>query len=188
MTRPALTERKMSNKQFFRNENAIFIAFYKLCDRPEAKRIAKYAGVSRSTLYRHHRSIYEIPQDYEDYLVGIYTKKMKKFLSKDDITIKSFYLRMLIFISANREVISVLFKEGHKGIITRMIKLIKPQIIDLWYSSGDTEKMFSVYQNAILGVIESWSQQDFSGTHLDQVLSDILYLTKASKRTLLPLK
>ncbi|MBR2741468.1 TetR family transcriptional regulator C-terminal domain-containing protein [Candidatus Saccharibacteria bacterium] len=182
-----ITEKRMQNRRFFKTERAIFVAYYKFKDYPSAKKLAWTAGVSRSTLYRHHKKVQSIPADYEDYLLKNYTRTIKKFL-KNDSSLKIIFLRTLIFITNNREFFGILFKDNRKEIIKRMFECLKPRILDEWHLSGDIDKMYSVYKNGILGIIEMWHKQKFANNRLEPILNDILYLTRASRRHLLPLQ
>ena len=187
MNTSGLTEKRMQNGRFFKNERAIFIAYYKLKDYPSAKKLARIAGVSRSTLYRHHKRVQLISSDYEDYLLKNYRKTIKRFLANNS-NLKNIYLRTLVFISSNREVFQALFKENRKDIVKRIINFIKPRIFAEWHLSGNLDKIYCVYANGVLAIIEIWYKTNFSNQTLELALNDILYLTKNTRRNLLPLQ
>ena len=178
----------MTNKLFCKNEWAIFAAYCKCRDYPSAKRIAKRAGVSRSTLHRHHNTVHNIPNDYENYLLEVYSRKMKKYLKKDDPSIKIAFLRFLIFIMNNKAVYEILFNEGRKDIIKKMVHLLKPIIISSWDTVGEMDRIFNIYKNEVLGIVEVWSERGFSDKELTMALKAIVYLTEIAYRKLLPLK
>ena len=69
-----------------------------------------------------------------------------------------------------------------------MIEFLKGRVLEEWHLGGDVDKIYNVYQYEVLGVIEVWSKQKFATKQLDFVLSDILYLTNAARRNLLPLQ
>ena len=179
-----LTEKKMANKKFRATEEAIFVAYYKLVDYPSAKIIAKRAGISRSTLYRHHQLPRLISRDYEQYLLKIFSRKMQGFLNKEEVELKTMFLRVLIFIHNNRVTFAALFRDKHKDVIGKMWGKLKPRVLLEWHLAADTDKLFSVYQNEILGIIEVWSKDNFTVNNLDAVLSDIIYLTKTAPKRL----
>lgn len=186
MKKSGLTEKRMANKLFRTSEHAIFIAYFKLKDYASAKRIAKAASVSRATLYRHHCKIQSIPKDYEKYLLSSYIRKIRPFLNKKEFSLKNFYLRTLVFISNHEEIFSALFSEGRKEIITKMLSILKPKLTKILQVSN-RDKVYIVYTNEILGIIEIWSKQHFSLSELNQVLNDILYLTETASDHLTPL-
>ncbi len=188
MKTSGLTDKNMADKRFRKTEYAIFFAYYKLRSYPSAKKLAKTAKISRSTLYRHHKRVQYISVDYEEFLLRDYTKTINRLIEKD-AEIKIIYLRTLVFITAHRRVFIALFKEDRKEVIKSMIGLLKSRIITKeWRLSGNLDKMYIVYANEILGVIECWSVQKFTDKSLERVLNDILYLTRASRKKLLPLK
>ena len=182
-----LTEKNMSNKRFRTTEKAIFVAYCKLKDYPTAKKLARVAKISRTTLYRHHQKAQTIPIDYENYLIKAYTKTTKCLIKRAP-DLKILILRTLIFIYNHREVIKALFNDNHKEIIKQMFRLLKPSIIDEWHLAGDLAKMYNIYANEVLGVIEAWGAKGFPKNSIDQVLNDIMYLTDTARQKLLPIK
>ena len=187
MKTSGLTEKRMSNKRFRKTEQAIFIAYYTLRDYPTARKLAKRAHISRATLYRHHSGVYAIPIDYEKYLLATYKKAIGGLLRKN-AGIKTVFLRTLVFISNNRMVFIVLFRDGHSNAVKKMIEFLKGRVLEEWHLGGDVDKIYNVYQYEVLGVIEVWSKQKFATKQLDSILSDILYLTNTARRNLLPLQ
>lgn len=183
MKNSGLTEKKMANKKFRKTENAIFIAYYKFRDYPSAKTLARRAKISRATLYRHHSSPQSLSKDYEKYLLDAYAKKIKKLLKRNP-PLKTLFLRTLVFIHNHRLILKALFKEDHKEIIKKMLDKLKDRILKEWNYAGNTDKLYKVYQNEILGIIEAWGKNDFSVKETTSVLSDILYLTKTTPKHL----
>ncbi|MBR2795454.1 hypothetical protein IKE13_00080 [Candidatus Saccharibacteria bacterium] len=184
MRRHWLTEKNLQNKKFYKSERAIFIAFYKFHDYPTAKVLARRAHIARSTFYRHHRSPHFIPGNYEDYLFQTYRRKIKILLKRPDVSIRSLFLRTLIYIHVNSEFFKVLFQDGHKEIIKRMVSELKEPILAIWNYGDNSPKLFHVYENEILGIIEAWGEQEFANQEIENVLGDILYLTKTSPKHL----
>ncbi|MBO4813004.1 hypothetical protein J5491_02535 [Candidatus Saccharibacteria bacterium] len=188
MKTSGLTDKNMADKRFRKTEYAIFFAYYKLKSYPSAKKIAKTARISRSTLYRHHKKVQAISVDYEKYLLHDYAKTINKLIEKN-AEIRVIYLRTLVFIMAHRRVFRALFKEDRKEVVKSMVGLLKARIIvKEWHLSGNLDKMYNIYTNEVLAVIEFWSQQNFTDKVLERTLNDVLYLTKVSRKKLLPLK
>ena len=182
MKNSGLTEKKMANKKFKKNENAIFLAYYKFRDRPTAKALAKRAGISRSTLYRHHKSPHSIPENYEKYILEVYSKRIKNFL-KQGTTLKKLFFRKLVFIHNHHIIFAALFQGGRKDIIKDMLDFIKTPILSEW-NYKNPEKLYKVYQNEVLGLIETWAENGFKADEIEIVLNDILYLNKAAPKHL----
>ena len=188
MKKCRLTEKKMSNKRFKKTEQAILIAYFRFHDYPVAKKIAKSAKVSRSTLYRHHQTTTNIPYDYEEYLLQAYLRTIHKLSKKKNPSLKTILLRTLVFIASNRDVFLILFQSNHKEVIKKMLDHIKHPILEEWRLGGDLNKMYSIYKNEVLGAIEIWGKANFSNQTLNSALEAIIYLTKTARHNLLPLE
>lgn len=186
MKKCKLTEKNMSNKHFFKTEQAIFIAYCKFRDYPSARRIATDARISRSTLYRHHCSAQNIPRDYENLITATYRRRVKELIRRE-VPPKILFLRTLIFISRHKKVFNALFIEGRKEVIKQMLSELKPSIISIWHNRNSLSKAYNIYENEVLGVIEVWSKCDFSSVKLNKTLNDILYLTRTAPKRLAPL-
>ena len=184
MKTSGLTEKRMSNKRFRKTEQAIFIAYYTLKDYPTARKLAKRAHISRATLYRHHTNPTKIPRNYEEYLLATYSRIIHRLINKDQATLKVLFLRTLIFISINDKVFGFLFLDGHQDIIKKMFRKLKKRVLQEWNMAGNLEKLYIVYENEVVGVIEAWHQKDFSKKYLAATLDDILFLTKTSPHRL----
>ncbi len=178
----------MTNKRFQRTEQAIFAAYYKIRDYPSAQKLSKRAGISRSTFYRHHQATSKIPQDYEEYLFAVYLHRIKKYLNSDAPNLKIIFFRFVVFISSNREVFKALFGEGRKEIIKKMLHPLKPVIIASWDTSVNLDRIFKIYENEVLGIIEVWSEERFINQKITVVFNVIMYMTEHACRNLLPLK
>lgn len=169
----------MLNKQFQKTEYAIFIAYCKFRDYPTTKRIAKHAKISRSTLYRHHRSTQKILHDYEELIIAAFSNIAKQLIDKQ-ATEKNLFLHTLVFIVNHKEVFQALFSDGRKEVIKSMLGTLKPALIKRWNTTGGIDKVYNVYENEILGIIESWSKHQFSKSQLEKVLNDIINLTNTA--------
>ena len=174
----------MANKKFKATERTIFITYYRLSDLRTAKTIAKKAHISRSTLYRHHPAPRFISDDYEQYLLRIYRRKLKRLLSNNKTELRTVFFRTLLFIHNNKVTFTALFRDGHKDVIEKMLLKIKERILSEWNLATDTNKLYGIYQNEVLSIIEIWSKTNFSIEGIDQALNDIMYLTKTSPRRL----
>ncbi len=184
MASSGLTDEKMSNKQFYETERAIFIAYSKIRDYPTARRLTRAARISRSTLYRHHPKITRIPRDYEDYLLSVYDKAILKMVHNKKVKLKIVILRMLVFIMNHKEVFKLLLSDGRNATIKKMLSRIKPKLVDEWGTNNNFDKVFYVYANEVIGIIELWGRQNFSEQHLGSTLNDVISITKTAPRRL----
>ncbi len=179
-----LTEKKMKNKAFCKRERAIFLAYFKMRDYPNAKKLSKRAKISRQTFYNHHSSPQMIPYDYEKYLLDAFRRKIRRYLKDERYELKTIFARTLVFIHNNRETLIILFKDGRKNIVDEIMNYLKPRIIREWNYAGDFDELYRIYAKEISGVIENWARKKFSNKELDKILNDIMYLTVTSVRRL----
>lgn len=175
---------KMSDKRFRKTELAIFIAYYTFQDYPTSRKLARRARVSRSTLYRHHPNVTDIPRDYEDYLLKSFNRAMRKAIHNKEVKLKIVILRMLVFIMNNKKILKLLFKKDQKSIIKKMLIRLKPRLASEWALKGDFADFFNVYMNEVVGIIEIWSKQNFSRNKLGITLNDIMLITKSAPKRL----
>ena len=178
----------MTNKRFRKTERAIFASYCRLRDYPSAQEVAKAAKVSRSTLFRHHRKVQNIPSDYETFLLNVYIKRMHRFLQNENTDMRVIFFRLLIFVSNHRDAFLTLFARGKKDIIKEMFQPLKSRITHKWKISGNLDNIYNIYENEVLGVFEIWAKHGFSAEFIDFALNDILYLTRTACRSLSPLQ
>lgn len=174
----------MQNRKFRKKEEAIFLAYYCLRDYPSVKIIAKRAKISRSTFYRHHKAPHSIPSDYKNYLLSSFSCKISPLLKKKEPPMQLIFLRALVFIHGNRNVIRILFIEGHKEVVADIIDRIKVQLLVGWHYSCCSDRFYQVYKNEIVGIIEVWAGRDFAIDGLGEALDDILFLTQTAPKRL----
>lgn len=183
MKTSGLTKKRMADVRFRRTEQAILAAYCKLRDYPSAKRLARMAGVSRTTLYRHHKKIQAIPLDYEDYLYENYRCTIRKYL-KHEVALRTLFLRTLVFIRHNDRVFQALSREYDSKIMEKIFDHLKSRIICDWRAVNNINKAYKVYEKGVIGIIEEWEHHGFIMRELDLVLDDILYLTQSAHRDL----
>ena len=181
-----LSEKSMSDKRFRKTENTIFLTYCRIKDYCSAKKLAKLAGISRSTLYRHHPCPQKVLQDYEDYLLSVYKHRIKESLQKPETPIRNIFFQTLIFIVNHKRVFLVLIK-GNSRIIERMLNTLKPVISKEFSFITSSNKIYRIYENEVLGVIETWASQNFSDKKIHLVLNDIMFLTESARQRLSPL-
>ena len=66
-----------------------------------------------------------------------------------------------------------------------MLAMLRPYIIIHWSARNNNDKLYNIYENEILGIIEYWGNRyDFEKSKIDKTLRDILYLTRTAPRRL----
>ena len=182
-----LTERKMKNRRFRQTEEIIFKTYFSLNEEIKMKELAKITGVSRATLYRHHKTVNKILPDYEHYIYREFLKEVGRIGFEKGMNVRLYFYRMLSFILANKEVFKVFFVRERTEVIKKMIKKAQPMISLKYHMPKNAEMIFEVYNNEILGVIEGWNKEGLGEKDVDTILEDILYLTDSARHRLMPL-
>ena len=183
-----LLGRHMKNRRFRQTEEVIIETFVreKKNDITMTK-IAKKAGLGRSTLYVHHHAIKEILPDYERYMLTEYAFVVRKRLRVKNTQIKSLYFDMLVFILRNRKIFEVFLEFDYTGVFEKMIEKMRLKIISVENLPKKSKKVFRIYSSEVTEVIVDWGKRGFSENELSRVLSDIMYLTGSCRQRLMPL-
>ena len=99
-----LTKKKLEDARFRKNEEAILKVFFDCGqDRLSVTELARKADVDKATFYRHHKTIYGIVTDYEEYILIEYGSFVCEMLNKNNVSIRVIYYRLLIFILKNQD-------------------------------------------------------------------------------------
>ncbi len=167
----------MSNKRYRQTEEAILEVLLKSKEIPTVQGLTRRAKISRSTLYRHHRAIPGIIPDYEKEILRDYKKLIKK-LFKQKTNLKNIYLRTLFFILQHKRMFKILFKYEGGRIIEKMFFELNSLIIETAYLPKNSEKIFKIYIKEVAGIIETWSEKNFSETEISKIQKEIIYLTE----------
>ena len=180
-----LTEEKLKNRRFRNTERAILVAFFSVQKMLSANELAKMARISRSTLYRHHRTVYEIMPDYREYILKKYKRSVGRLMRRKGIRLKSIYQGMFIFMVVNRKIMGYLLESGEKGVIEEMVVFLKPRVMAVWRAVE--EEVFEIYVREVTGVVEMWALGGFDEMMVRIKLDKIMYLTETARERLRPI-
>ena len=178
----------MSDRRFRKTEDAIMGAFYVVGEFSNLADVIRKAKISRSTFYRHHGSMQKIVFDHEEYLMSRYLRIVRSRRKKKSIGKKDVFRQMLVFMMVNKKVLLVLLKNGNGEIVRRMVRALRPRIMRAYKWSNCSGKVFEIYVNEILALIQDWEKNMFSEDELDRILWEIMYLTETAKKRLRPLE
>lgn len=184
--RQRITDKKLKDRRFRKTEEAILRAFFSNKRVLSARVITKRARISRSTLYRHHGTVYEIIPDYEAYILAKYCKLIDGLIKRREIKIKTIYCQMLIFILRNKGLLEKIVEKDGGELIEKMVKMLEPKIKEVYSLPKNCEKMLKIYEKEITGLVESWIKNDFYGGEMI-ILGDIMYLSNTFRLRLRPL-
>lgn len=174
------------SRRFWRTEQAILRAFFSSKRMLSARVLAKRAQISPSTLYRHHKNVYEIMPDLEKYMLKRYTRMIRGLMRQRGVQIKTLYAKTLIFIAQNQEVFEMIMERGCEGVIEKMVGKLLPKIRRIYQIPRNAKESLKVYENEVAGVIEVWLREGCKRPETE-VLADVMYLTNTMRQRLLAL-
>jgi len=148
-----LTDKKLKDKRYRRTEAAIIRAFSLVQDKFNAQRIIKTAKISRSTLYRHHGTVYRIALNYEEYINNKYRRLSKKLIRKK-LNPRFIYQRTLVFIMVNQQIVKFVMDYNNSGIIEKMLINLSPLVT----SSGriKNKTILDICIKEMTALVEEW--------------------------------
>lgn len=176
-------EPKLKNKRFRQTEKTIMAAFL-IKEKLSVGRLIKRAGISRSTFYRHHHTVYDVIPDYKKFILRKYRHTMKCLMLNKQVRLRTLYQRTLVFIYSYQEIFDLFLKCDTHGVVEAMLSVLKPKILSV--SDITDGEMIRIYLKGVAGLIESWQQDGFQKDEIFTVLDKISYLTKSAHRHLKP--
>lgn len=181
-----MVKMKTRNKRYQKNEEAILEVLMKSKGLPTAGVLVKKARISRSTLYRHHKTVPGIVPDYEKEILTEYESVVRKLIRRKNIQVRTICLRTLIFIMINRRIFKILLKYDDGVVIERMILKLKSKLKTSCCLPKNSDRMLRVYAKEVTGVIEEWGKHGFRKDEIDMTLNKIMYLTETMRQRLGP--
>lgn len=179
--------KKFQNYRFRKTEEAIFNAFFADKKMPTPGVLARRAKISRSTLFRHYRTVYEIVPGYERRIYRKYTRMVGVILKNKRVKIKEIYLKILIFIVINKKDFKMILLRGNGAIFEKMIWRLEKRICGNYFLPKNSKQIFGIYVKEISGVIEEWGKRDFNKNEIEVILNKIMYLTDTIRSRLVPI-
>lgn len=178
--------KKNQNKdqRFWKNERAIQRAFFRAKRILSAKILARRARVSRATLYRHHKNVYQIMPDVERALIGLFEQQIGEARFKRGIRVQGLFYRMLLFIRKNRVESREVVRRGDERVLEQMVDELMPKIVRSYHIPMKDEEIVRIYQKEIVAVVETWILDDFRESEAS-VLRDMMYLTRTARQHLM---
>lgn len=180
-----LTSKKLNNKRFRTTEEAILLAYYIVKDSLSPSRLTRTARISRSTFYRHHESLARIAPDYEAYVLGRAKTTFSRLMKIHRIPLRVLCERVLIFITANRQLINFLLNFGSPDFLEQFLMILEPQLLPA--SKLKTREQFLIYLGEIATLIRAWCISDYDQRLVRDLIDKIIYLTHTASIRLSPL-
>ena len=184
MTRCGLTEKRMNDRRFRKTEEAIFRAYYSGDVYISIGAMAKKAGISRSTFYRHHRAVGLIVSDYESYVISRYSRMIKRLASKKNVELKGLFVRTLLFIITNKMLAEMLIKGDGRRLICKMVYVLRPYIEKTAKLTAEHDIIFKVCASEITEIITYWVDSGLKEDNINRIIADLMYLIRTAKARL----
>ncbi len=181
-----LFEEKLRDKRFYQAERAIFTVYLGE-EVSDVDVLARKAGVSKATFYRHHRTLEAVVEDYKELLEVRLEKAFGDMNEAANIEILKFYRRLLFFVLRNRDLFRLIELRGRKSPFCLLEKPIKMSVARRGQLL-ENEMIYRIYMAEIVAVLEMWAERGVDEGEMEMVLENILYLTKTARIRLGPLK
>ena len=186
MFRCGITEKRLKNRRFKKTEDKILEVFFQ----EECKcicKLAKQAGVARTTVYFHHHRVSGIPTDYQHYILYIYKKTLKRIADKDNTKIDTIFEVTLLFMMQNKKMFKVALYYNDPTVYLKMIEMLKPLIEKGMGLPKNSKRMFNVYTVEVVELINEWGKDGYKEEEMKGLLKNIMYLTKSLRTRLSPI-
>ncbi len=145
---------------------------------PRVGELVRRAQISRSSFYRHHRTTPEIIVDYNQVIMRVYRRDIKRRVAvRQGTGMRGLYLGMMLFVLKNKLVFGILFKYEGAKVVEQMILLSKARIEQVCQLPRHSEKVMKIYAKEVAGVFEMWGRLEFAEKEAERVFHEIMYLT-----------
>ena len=168
---------KAGDRRFCETEWDIFSVFADPNTEPSIKSYTSRAGISSSTFYRHHKSVYALLQDYEQMVMEQFWQFMYETVDYEKVGLRQIVYRMLVFIMLNKDVIGVVASRDNYLIFYLMVKTLRNKVSLTVCQNGDTNRVFDVYVCEVCGLIKDWHESGYPERALPRIENDIVYLS-----------
>ena len=81
----------------------------------------------------------------------------------------------------------IILEKGRGEILGKMIEEFESRIKEDCVLPKNSEKMIHIYKKEVEGLMENWIKCGVKKCEVDELLSDIMYLTKTMRKRLMPL-
>lgn len=179
-----ITEKRLANRKFKRTEEAILRVFFETKSYISIGKMAVKAGVARSTVYNHHRTVWEITTDYKEYILRKYQRLARKIMKAKNLRLRMVFVRILYFILADRKIFEILIKDGRVEIFEEMLVEIQPKLAIVMRLPKNSQTLFAVYKSEVARLIYEWGSKGFDQNEMKKILDEILYLTETARERL----
>ncbi|MBR5046497.1 HTH domain-containing protein [Candidatus Saccharibacteria bacterium] len=173
-----ISEKKLADKRFKRTEEKILRLFFEDEKCLEMKTLAEKVGVTRSTVYRHHRAARNIVLDYEVFVLRSYIRMVKR---NSHLSVRLIFLKTLYFVINKEDVFKVLMKYCEERIFYKMIIGIDSQMMKKMKLPRNAYLIYVVYASEVARLVYEWGKNGFLEDEIEVVLDRIMFLTMTAR-------
>lgn len=172
-----ITDERLKDRRFRRIEDAILQVVLEGDYYISPGEMAEKIGVARSTIYRHHKTMRGILLDYQEYILSKYKCLVKIIEGKKGIYTRAWCERVLLFILQYKQIFEMLLKGREVGVLKDMVRMLEPMIAEMVKLPKNHEKMFLVYMNEVVGLVERWIEEGCDDKEIEILMRNVVYLT-----------
>ena len=146
--------KSLQDKRYSKNEETILIKILTFSS-DNVSEFARQTNLSRSTILRHYKALYEIPLDCETYLLSGFASSTKDIRSSSEAGLTVLFCRLLTFLSEHNLYVDVVLEKGDgTAFLEKLIDVLKPNIITT--KEVDDGEMFDIYRRIASLIIKKW--------------------------------
>ncbi len=169
---------KLDDLRFREIEGRIFKAYFVEGLRSVSE-IARFSGISRSTMFRHHETILRIRDDYYEYIIYRFREEVcKKQAAKD---FRCLVFMFLTFMIRYKVLFRVLFRDGAEELALKMMREVRVYLEDCFIELKN-ELVFKVFCYEMYVVLEDWIGRDLPDEEMSLVYRKVQYLAQTANR------
>ena len=176
--RIGITEKRLADKRFKRTEEKILRLFFEDEKCLEMKTLAKKVGVTRSTVYRHHRAARNIVLDYENFVLRLFIRMVKR---NSRLPVRLLFLKTLYFVMNKEEIFRILMKYCEERVFYKMIIGIDSQMLKKMKLPRNAYLVYVVYASEVARLMYEWGKNGFLESEIEVVLDRIMFLTMTAR-------
>lgn len=175
---------RVTDQRYQRNEKAIRSAFFGAKTGAKVAELAKASGVSRATIYRHHKGMQAVMPDVEQEVLAEFDEEVAKIQGHKRVYVRVMYYKMLTFIYRNRQEFALIVKKGDERTLEEMVVELLPRVVRNFKIPAQYDEVIRIYEKEVIAVVETWIIDGFSTSEMG-VLKDIMYLTHSVRGRLM---
>ena len=185
--KPRITAKHLKNKRFWQTEQKILQVYFEHHGYITVSELTKKAEITRSTFYHHHRAVYEILTDYEDFLVTEYGREINSLSKLKHISIRKICSTTVFFISRHKKFFEILRNGKRREIFFAMQEKARPLLIKEMRLPPGSAKVYLVCAGEINTLITDWIDFGCCSDSTGRLISDTTLLIETARIRLAPI-